>query len=175
MLGRESGPLGLLTTNRTTTMGFHCIPTRPDDQQSTQPDILQGRIHRPDEPCPFDADRFPERLLGTCCSLQGFRVACELMAFGERNLAGRMFTDKTDKEALAFARELVCAADALEGKYGDKRRKPRGAPRWATWDIVNKAWVWQGYSSFEEAIAVIRAAARWYERIASVGDFVRVE
>jgi hypothetical protein len=96
------------------------------------------------------------------------------MAFGERNLAGRMFNDKTDEEALAFAKELRRAADALEGKYGNKRRRPKGAPRYATWDISKKAWVWQGYSSFEEAIDVIRAAARWHERVATIGSFVDV-
>ena len=174
MLDRESGPLGLLTHNRTTTMGLDRIPTDLDDQREPTPNIPEGQTHRLDEPCPFDDDHLPERLRATCCTIRARLVAIELMALGEERLGRRMLESMSGQEALAFAKELQRAADGLEGKYRGKRRKPTGASV-VELDESKKAWVLSRPSSFTEAIAVIRGAARWYERIVANGGSVSVE
>jgi hypothetical protein len=108
-------------------------------------------------------------MLGTCCSLRGKVAAHELDALGEVDLAGAMYSDMTCERAREFAQELRAAADALEQRYATTADKPHGAGWNGTWNAERKEWDWQTYSTFEEALARIREAARWYEEIGSLG------
>jgi hypothetical protein len=134
-------------------------PNLPDD----------GTTHNPDQPCPFEKDNFPKGMLGTCCSLRGKAAAYELEALGESSLANRMYDDMTAEEAENFARELRDAANCLERAHAGKADKPKGAGWNGEWDKEKKDWVWQKYSTFEDALACIREAARWYEKVAGLG------
>jgi len=125
--------------------------------------------HFDDEPCPLAADDNPIGMPGACCSLRGTIAARELDALGEGDLAARMYDDMPSDEAAKFAKDLHEAADTLERKYAGKARKPHGAGWNGTYDSKKKRYVWQTYTSFDDAIASIRQAARWYEKVGSRG------
>ncbi len=131
--------------------------------------IPKGYTHREEEPCPFEQDRFPIGMMGACCWLRGKAAARELEALREGALADRMFQDMTAEEALAFAEQLVDAALRLEGRHAGQPDKPKGAGWNGTWDAERKEWVWETYSTFEEALSQIREAARWYEKVGRLG------
>lgn len=143
------------------------FPRRTTDHGTKEDE--SGQTHSRGTPCPFEADNFPIGMLGTCCSLRGKIAAYELDALGEDNLCERMYQDMTAAEALAFASELGAAATRLEVQHRDPGVAPRGAGFNGIWDEATKAWVWQGYSTFDDAIATIREGARWYEKVARLG------
>ena len=128
-----------------------------------------GLTHAPDAPCPFKTDDFPIGTLGTCSSPRGKIAAYELDALGETDLCERMYQDMTAAEALAFATELRAAASRLEAEHRDAGTAPRGAGQNGVWDASAKDWVWQDYSTFAKALAAIREAAVWYEKVARLG------
>jgi hypothetical protein len=80
-----------------------------------------------------------------------------------------MYKDMTHDEAITFAEKLAVAADRLDRRYARMARKPKGAGYNGTWDKTAQAWVWAEYSTFDEAIASIREAAHWYEKVGSLG------
>lgn len=139
------------------------IPDLPDDHTT----------HRSDEPCPFEKDDFPIGQNGTCCSLRGKVAACELEAVGETALACRMFDDMTAEEAQAFSDELLAAADRLEREHPS--RSLTGCGRNGTWNARTKEVVFRDCSTFDEVLASIREAGRWYRKVASLGYGVRAE
>lgn len=175
VIGGEADRLGPLTPNRPTTMGLDCLPVRcsavghaHDYADGTK----NGQTHLDDAPCPFEADGFPKGIFASCCWLRGKAAARELEAFekdGLVELAECMHSDLTHDEAIAFAEELEHAACALELKHGDKKRKPHGAGWNGEWDAKKEDWVWQEHSTFEEAVASIREAARWYAKVGALG------
>ena len=128
-----------------------------------------GVTHYPDERCPFTADHNPVGIMGTCCSLRGKGAARELEALGEAELASGMFSDMTAEGAVTFAVKLDEAVDRLEREHAGKPDKPRGAGWNGTFDRKSKSIVWGTYSTFEEAIAEIRTAARWYKKVGGMG------
>lgn len=73
------------------------------------------------------------------------------------------------EEACDFAKHLSAAADRLEAKYGSRKRKPNGARWFGTWSKKRKRWGSGQHSTFEEAIASIREAASWYEKVGHMG------
>ncbi len=161
--GRLLG-LSFLTDND---MGLDCIPLRfalTAAGISNEADEQSGLTHLPDEPCPFANDNFPIGMLGTCCSLRGKAAAYELAALGETELSNRMYSTMTIEEAGAFADELRGAADRLEQTYADKP-KPEGA----SWNNFADGKVTPVRTPFDEALATIREAARWYEKVATLG------
>lgn len=125
--------------------------------------------HLIDEPCPFAADDNPIGMLGTCCSLRGKVAAHELDALGETDLCKRMYQDMSFAEAITFSAEMFAAADRLEREYAAKPEKPKGAGWNGTYDSEKKDWVWNTHSTFEEALAAIRQAARWYDKVGRLG------
>jgi hypothetical protein len=90
-------------------------------------------------------------------------------ALNEIRFAERMHEDMSPQAALDFAQDLRYAADALEQKHADAANKPRGAGWNGKYDSSKNDWVWQSYSTFEEALASIREAARWYEKVGDLG------
>jgi hypothetical protein len=80
-----------------------------------------------------------------------------------------MHTDMTAEQAAAFAGELRSAADQLERKYAGKADKPKGAGWNGTWNAKTREVEYHDHSTFEEALAAIREAARWYAKVASLG------
>jgi hypothetical protein len=108
-------------------------------------------------------------MMGTCCSLRGKAAAHELEALGESHLAAAMFSDMVCTQAEDFARDLREAADRLEREYEGQSNKPKGAGWNGIWNKQKKGWEYLTYSTFEEALARIREAARWYEKVAGLG------
>ncbi|MBN2561766.1 MAG: hypothetical protein JXQ75_12630 [Phycisphaerae bacterium] len=163
--------LGPLTRNHTMTMGLDNYPKRCDCPKHSYPSNVPdfGATHGPDEPCPFEKDNFPIGMVGTCCSLRGKAAAHELEALGENRLSERMYEDMSAEEAEEFAEELRGAGDRLERENAGKADKPKGAGWNGIWNNRKKEWEYQTYSTFEEALATIREAARWYEKVAKLG------
>lgn len=142
-------------------MGLDNYPVRCEcGKHSYRSGVPKGFTHRTSEPCPFKDDGFPIGMMGSCCWLRGKAAAFELEALGERVLSDRMYQNMTAEEALAFAQELVDAAGRLEGLHAGQPDKPKGAGWNGTWDSERKETVWNTYSTFEEALAEIRLAAR---------------
>lgn len=125
--------------------------------------------HAKGTPCPFAPDNFPIGPLGTCCSLRGKAAADNLDAFDEKALHRLMHVDLHDEQALALAKELRKAADRLEQRYAGQTDKPKGYSAGGTIDAATgKITPWPR-PSFEEAIASIREAADWYEKVGRLG------
>ena len=170
-MARSADRLGPFTPNHTS-MGLDCYPKfcpalSCGEQAAT--DIPEWLTHPENAPCPFAGDNFPIGMVGTCCSLRGKRAAHELEALRELDLSNRMYEDMTVAEALAFAEDLRAAADRLEQKHRTDAEKPKGAGWNGTWDKERDEWVYQDHSTFEEALAAIREAARWYEKVGKLG------
>lgn len=163
----RGGPLGLLLLTNFS-MGLDCLPkTCPCKKHGRKKrGVPEGFTHPPNKLCPFEADNFPQGAFASCCSLRGKIAARELAALSEEDLSDRMFQDMTAEEALAFAEELNQAADRLEREHQNDDPKPKGAGWGGTWD--GKKWVYET-STFEEALASIREAGRWYHKVGDLG------
>lgn len=135
--------------------------------------IPNGLTHPEKASCPFQKDDFPLGIFGGCCWLRGQVAERELEALGEDSLRERMFEDMTAEEALDFAKELREAADRVEVEYAGREDKPRGAGWNGRRDPDKREWVWETYSTFEDALARIREAASWYEKVGRLGFGVR--
>jgi hypothetical protein len=164
--------LGPLIHNQTTNhMGLDNFPKRCDcPKHSHLPNLADdGTTHDPGQPCPFEKDNFPTGMLGTCCSLRGKVAAHELEALGEISLAEGMYGDMTAEEAKTFAHKLRDAADRLEAEHAGEADKPKGAGWNGTWNAEKREVEYHDHSTFEEALAAIREAARWYDKVAGLG------
>jgi hypothetical protein len=151
-------------------MGLDCFPRRyPLVTVPSVPPVPDDQTHPDGEPCPFSGDDFPVGMMGTCCSLRGEVAVRELEALDEYALSEDMHRNMVSYEATEFADALRGAADALERRYAVSPEKPRGAGWNGTWSTERKDWDWQNYSTFEQALAAIREAARWYEKVGSLG------
>ena len=131
--------------------------------------IPDRHTHRSNEPCPFKNGNFPLGILASCCWLRGKIAARELEALGEETLSSRMYEDMTAEGALDFAKELRSCARRLARTYRDTTEKPNGAGYNGTLDVERKQVTWGSYSTFEEALAEIHRAARWYQRVGRLG------
>lgn len=135
----------------------------------TTDELPKGMTHAKGTPCPFAPDDFPIGPLGTCCSLRGKAAADNLGALGELGLNAGMYLHKDAGEAIEFAMLLRVAADRLEQRYAGQRDKPKGYSAGGTIDAeTGKITPWPR-PSFEEAIASIREAADWYEKVGRLG------
>jgi hypothetical protein len=156
-------------------MGLDNFPVRCECGKHTyRRGVPRGYTHRSDEACPFDGDDFVRGFFGNCCWLRGKVTSYELEALGNADLAGRMYTDMTAEEALAFAGELRQFADEQEKLFSGEGPKPRGC-KWTELkiDASGKATTVDEHTTFENAIATIRNAADWYEKTSRLGFGVR--
>jgi hypothetical protein len=163
--------LGPLIRNPMTTMGLDNLPKQCGcPKHPHEPNLPEvGATHKLGEPCPFEKDNFPIGMLGTCCSLRGKAAARELEALGVPHLAARMYKDMSAEEAAKFSEDLRLAVARLEIQHASKIERPRGAGWNGRMNAKTKGVEYQTYSTFEEALDVIREAARWYEKIAGLG------
>ena len=163
--------LGLLIHNPTTTMGLDNLPKQCGcTKHPYDPNLPEdGATHKPGDPCPFQKDNFPVGMFGTCCSLRGKAAARELEALGLPHLSARMHKDMSAEKAAEFSKELRIAVARLEVQYASKTERPRGAGWNGIMNAKTNGVEYQTYSTFEEALDVIREAARWYEKIAGLG------
>lgn len=137
-------------------------------EKFVESDIPVGFTHSVGAPCPF-ADDDPLWLPRTCCSLRGHIIAGQLKAFGKSDEAGSFYSDMTSAEAIAFAQRLRNVADDVEKRYAKCEEKPHGAVSWVEWNEERGEWDVKSYSTFEEALTLIRRAADWYEKVGELG------
>jgi len=131
--------------------------------------LPRGMTHPSRTPCPFAPDDYPIGMLGTCCSLRGKVAADNLEAFGEKALRDLMYVDLPEEQCFALAKELRRAADRLEQRYEHQTDKPEGMSKGGMIDAkTGKITPWPR-PSFEEAVASIREAADWYEKVSRLG------
>ncbi len=149
-------------------MGLDCIPRRWISASFTHREIPDGQTHPDGAPCPFHPAALASEIFSGCCWLRGKVAAHELDALNEQRLATRMFDDMTPNEALDFGGELRAAALRLEAQHRDDDARPRGAGWNGCWDATRRETVWRSYSTFEEALAEIRLAADWYEKVGAM-------
>ncbi len=107
--------------------------------------------------------------MGTCCSLRGKVAAENLEALGEKALYDLMHVDLPEEQCLALAKELRRAADRLELRYQHLMGKPEGMSQGGTINADTGEITPWPRPSFEEAIASIREAADWYEKVSRLG------
>ncbi len=158
----------------TISMGLDNFPIPCECGKHSYPTgIPNGFTHRETDPCPFKDDNFPIGMMGSCCWLRGKAAARELDALGEKDLCNLMYENMSAEQAIDFAEALRLYADDLERVYVRKPDKPKGAVWNETWDPEKRAWVNGTSSTLEEAVASIREAARWYEKVGRLGFGVR--
>jgi hypothetical protein len=80
-----------------------------------------------------------------------------------------MYKDMSAEKAAEFSKELRLAVARLEVQHASKTERPRGAGWNGRMNAKTKGVEYQTYSTFEEALAAIREAARWYEKVAGLG------
>jgi hypothetical protein len=171
----EAMPLGPLNHERHNDMALHCYP-QPYHEDGCPTDDSDGMTHAENQPCPFAKDGLPRTCFDTCCSLYAENVVDELFALGEERLADRLLRDMTPKGAVRFARDLRRMADRLEREVTDGRRqRPRGAGHNGRYDSSRRRWVYERYSTFEQALVAIRAVVPWFENVGKLGFGVRAE
>lgn len=165
--GAVGSATSFLTDNH---MGLDCLPiSSPCWTPDAKRELPEAMTHLPEAPCPFAADHNPIWDYGTCCSLRGQIAARELEALGESELCERMYEDMSAEQAIALAVELLVAADRLEREHAGDAEKPTGAAWNCTYDFERMRWVWETHSTFADAIASIRCAARWYDKVGRLG------
>lgn len=145
------------------------VPCPCEGRGTNTTEVPDGLTHPRTAPCPFAEDNLPSGIFGDCCWLRGKAAAHVLDALGEIGLAERMYEDMPCEDAIAFAKTLRDASDRLERQAQRTGKKPRGAGWNGIWDEKTKDIVWQTYSTFEDALAEIRKAASWYEKVGRMG------
>lgn len=125
--------------------------------------------HADDAPCPFASDGFLTGLLWTCCSLHGKVAAANLDALGEHDAYARMHEDMGAAEALRFAATLRETAGRLEQRQARQAEKPKGTRCGGVVGADSGEFTPWPAPPFEEALASIRQAADWYEKVARLG------
>ena len=139
-------------------MIIHLIPRRTTDLETTT-EPLDTRVHDgPD--CPFADDGFPHGL-ASCCVLWATNAANNLNALGMSRLFVQMAQSQDAEQAVQYARELHSATSELERRYWNRRRRPKGARPERSRGLPR--------CSFEDALASIRQAADWYEKVGRLG------
>ncbi len=149
-------------------MGLDLLP-RPTDRLDETAALPRGMTHRARATCPFASDDFPIGPMGTCCSLRGKVAAENLDALGESDACRRMHDDMDAAEALRFATTLRETADRLEQRHAGTKEKPKGGAQGGMINMDTGAFTPWPQPSFEEALASIREAANWYEKVARLG------
>lgn len=153
-------------SSTTKLMGLDCLPrsTRREHQQ-----LPDGMVHQEDAPCPFQADGFPVGMLGTCCSLRGKVAAYELDALGEVVTANLLYESVSSDGARRVADEIDAAITRLESRYRHADEKPNGFEWGGILNLENGSVQPRTSPTFDEALAEIRLAARWYRKVADLG------
>lgn len=148
-------------------MGLDLLPRQ--HSYSTKDELPRGMTHPARTPCPFDYDHFPISPRGTCCALRGKVAADNLGALGELDLVHAMHTDMTMREGNRFATRLRDTADRIEQRYAGQMDKLVELASGGTIDARTGKLIPWPRPSFEEAIASIREAADWYDKVAFLG------
>lgn len=150
-------------------MGLDLLP-RSTYQRDDMAAVPPGMTHNARTvPCPFAQHGFPIGPMGTCCSLRGKVAADNLDALGEAGLRDLMHESMSADRSIQFAMTLRATADRLERVHAHDTVKPRGASAGGMINGDTGEFTPWPRPSFEEAIASIRQAADWYEKVGRLG------
>lgn len=148
------------------------IPRRTTDLD-TQDVLPLGQIHAGDTSCPFADDSLPGGG-ATCCSFSTEFAVKALYEFGKVELIKALRKDLDADDAVALARDLRRCADLLDRRYVPPKDTEDGTQ---TGGVMNPATgVFTPWTplAFETALASIRQAADWYEKVGKLGFGVHV-
>lgn len=101
--------------------------------------------------------------------MRGKMAAENLHALGELDVCKLLHEDPDTDRTLHVAARLRDAADRLEQRYQDQSEKPSGASHGGRLNVDTGEFTPWPQPSFEEAIASIREAADWYEKVGRLG------
>lgn len=134
-----------------------------------------GIIHLSSEACPFAALSQNPAFLGSCCTLFADSARKNLIAAYEFGLANDMEDDLSSEHAFMLGLRILAWAEEAEGRLSDlgAGERPRGRVTAVTSDEEGLRAV--AHAKFEEAIASVRVAARWYEHVARRGYGVKTQ
>ena len=132
-----------------------------------------GMTHPNDTNCSFANDKLPTGFINTCCSLNTATAAENLVTFGHDALAKLLQMGMASEKLPYIAKELRRAADSLRGQYVEFV-DDLGARRAGVRKLVHAAVSARLRAGFEEALASMRKAADWYEKVGRLGFGVEV-
>ena len=149
------------------------IPQRTANLESSD-ELPFGMTHSSGTPCPFANDKLAVGYINTCCSFNVEKTAENLASFGYATLATLLKMELTAEMLPDIAQELRRAADALEERYV-KPMDTYADPRLGgITDRVPERFNPWFRPAFEKALASIRDAADWYEKVGNLGFDVDV-
>lgn len=144
------------------------VPLRKDMHPGTD-DLPFGMTHPNDTPCPFANDDLPRGYINTCCSLCTTSAAEALCTLGrpviERFLRGSLPIDALP----TIAQELRQAADSIEQRYVEPTDRDGVAQPGGIIDIETGNLTPWSRHRLDEALASIRQAADWYQKVEALG------
>lgn len=149
------------------------VPRRTTNLGPTD-ELPFGMTHPNDTPCPFANDDVPRGYINTCCSFNTDAATKNLDALKKKALARLLHEDIGEEPVLAVAKELRLAADAIEGRYVESADTDDSRGEGGVIDIATEKFTPWSRPRFEEALASIRKAADWYEKVGRLGFGVEV-
>ena len=149
-------------------MSLDLLPRRntPSDTPDTLP---RGMTHPAGTLCPFASDGFPISPTGTCCSLRGQVAVESLDALGEAELASFLDKDLLAETTPFLVSSLRAVARRFERTYRDGWELLKDARLGKRINPATGAITPWPDPAFEAAMASIRQAADWYEKVGRLG------
>lgn len=150
------------------------VPQQRQNNLDRKDELPFGMTHPNDTPCPFASDDLPVGYVNTCCSFNTEAAAKNLVSLGHKALAELLHMSWAAEMLPDVAQELRDAADAFDRRYVqpmDSYDDPiLGGISGAVKERFNPCM----RPAFEAALASIRKAADWYEKVGGLGFGVDV-
>lgn len=149
------------------------VPTQRSN--STKADNLPfGMAHPNDTPCPFANDELPYEYLNTCCSFSMRDATETLAAMGKVGLEDLLHKALLVEDLPTIVDELRRTADWFESRYVEPADAGDHVQQGGVTNLVTGDPISWSRSRFEEALASLRKAADWYEKVGALGFDVEV-
>lgn len=133
-----------------------------------------GMTHPNDTPCPFANDNLPVGYINTCCSFNTEAASKHLVTLGNVTLAELLHMELVTEKLPYVAKELRRTADAFDERYVQPMDTYDDPVLGGITDTVKERFNSCLRPAFEAALASIRQAADWYEKIGRLGFDVGV-
>lgn len=137
-------------------------------------EIPFGMTHPNDTPCPFANDKRYVGYINTCCSFNTEKAAKSLTTFGHVALSNLLHMELEAEKLPDVAKELRRAASDADERYVRPMDTFDDPQRGGITADVKERFNPCLRPAFEEALASIRHAADWYEKVGRLGFDVEV-
>ncbi len=144
------------------------VPRRQNSLE-TKDALPFGMAHPNDTPCPFADDKRPVGYINTCCSFNTAQVVESLLDFGKLGLAKLLTEDLSVSSTLVVAGELRRSAEWANGRYEEPTDEPDTSETGGFTNLATGEFIPRVRFEFDEALALIRQAADWYEKVGKLG------